>query len=207
VLIEQSSIAASRPPVRIAVAADDDGLAAALVRAFREDALLNWAFRTGAGRERGWGVYFRTALELYRGSVFALPSALGCGIWVAPDKWRLSLGRELLLAPRILKMLGWRRLVRGLGAVKKMEAQHPSELHYYLQVLGVDPSLQGQGIGSQLLAAGLERVDDDRLAVFLETSNQRNLPLYRRHGFEVQRTYDFGPGSPTMFAMWRPARK
>jgi ribosomal protein S18 acetylase RimI-like enzyme len=195
------------PDVRIAVAADDRALVPTLVRAFREDALLNWAFRAGSGRERGWGVYFQTALELYRGSVFTLESGLGCGIWVPPDKWRLSLGRELLLAPRIVQMLGLKRLLRGLRAVKRMEAEHPSEPHHYLQVLGVDPSLQGQSRGSHLLAAGLERVDHEGIAAFLETSNQRNLPLYRRHGFEVQSSYDFGPGSPTLFAMWRPARR
>lgn len=197
---------AASPDVRPAVAADDDGLVATLVRAFREDALLNWAFRAGEGRERGWGVYFRTALELYRASVVTLDTGLGCAIWVPPDKWRLSLGRELSLAPRIVQMLGFKRLVRGLGAVKKMEAQHPPERHHYLQVLGVDPTLQGQGQGSRLLAAGLEQVDRERLGAFLETSNQRNLPLYRRHGFEVHSTYDFGPGSPTLFGMWRPAR-
>lgn len=193
--------------MRVALAADDDGLVATLVRAFREDALMNWAFRAGKGRERGWGVYFRTALGLCRGSVLSLDSGLGCGLWVPPDKWRLSLGREFLFAPRIVQMLGFKRLLRGLSAVKRMEAQHPPQPHYYLQVLGVDPALQGQGMGAHLLAAGLQVVDGQRLGAFLETSNQRNLPLYRRHGFEVQNTYDFEPGSPTLFGMWRPARQ
>jgi hypothetical protein len=191
------------------VPSEDDALTASLVRAFRDDPLLNWGFRAGRGRERGWGVYFRTTLELYRpfGAVFSLDSGLGCAVWIPPEKWRLSIGRELLLAPRILSILGWRRLVRGLRAVHRIEAQHPLEPHYYLQVMGVDPTLQGRGLGGHLVTAGLERVDREGLGAYLETTKERNLAFYRRHGFEVSCTYDFGPGSPTCWGMWRPPRQ
>jgi ribosomal protein S18 acetylase RimI-like enzyme len=211
VSIEQRSIAPTPPPpeVRLAEAADDDAVVASLVRAFRDDPLMHWAFRTGAGRDHGRAVYFHTALELYRReqAIFILPSGLGAGIWVPPGKWKLGFWRELLLTPRIMQMLGVRRFFRGLGALKRMETFHPDEPHYHLQILGVDPSLQGQGMGGHLLAAGLAHVDRQGVGTFLETANSRNLPLYRRHGFEVIHTYDFGPGSPTTWSMWRPARK
>jgi ribosomal protein S18 acetylase RimI-like enzyme len=62
---------------------------------------------------------------------------------------------------------------------------HPTERHWYLGAVGVLPEHQGRGHGSALLQAGLERCDRDGLPAYLEASNERNRPLYQRHGFEV----------------------
>jgi len=45
--------------------------------------------------------------------------------------------------------------------------------------------MQGQGIGAALMRHALERVDAERLPAYLESSNSRNISLYRRFGFEL----------------------
>jgi ribosomal protein S18 acetylase RimI-like enzyme len=73
-----------------------------------------------------------------------------------------------------------------LAQVMEQMAQfHPHEPHWYLALLGADPSRQGQGLGSTLIKEGLRRCDEQRLPAYLESSNPRNIPLYERHGFEV----------------------
>jgi hypothetical protein len=51
----------------------------------------------------------------------------------------------------------------------------------------------------------LERIDRDRLPAYLESSNPRNISLYRRHGFEELGTIQVG-SSPPIVPMLRHAR-
>ncbi|CRG89379.1 hypothetical protein PISL3812_06415 [Talaromyces islandicus] len=53
----------------------------------------------------------------------------------------------------------------------------------YLDVLAVDPSHQGQGIGKALLQWGLDEADRLGLITFLE-STREGRPLYEKYGFE-----------------------
>jgi len=81
----------------------------------------------------------------------------------------------------------------------------PVEPHCYLEALAVDPDRQGQGIGSHVLAFGLRRADEAGFACRLQTSNERNLALYRRFGFEVRDETRPLKSGPPIWSMWRPA--
>lgn len=90
---------------------------------------------------------------------------------------------------------------------KMMDAHHPkTPPHAYLWFLGVRPDAQGLGVGSRMLAHGLARVDAKGLPAYLESSSPANVPLYRRHGFEVVEVLKARPDAPEMWAMWREAR-
>ncbi len=195
------------PEARHATPGDDTAMIAALVRAYRDDPIMNWAFRAGDRRERAWAAYFRANLDVYHsyGTVFTIAERRACAMWAPPGKWRIGLGRKVRLLPKIGVMLGLARFRRGLSVMARMEREHARERHWYLNLLGVDPELQGRRIGSALVGAGLALADADGCGAYLETSNPRNLPLYRRHGFEVTSSFDFGSGTPTVWLMWRPA--
>ena len=66
-----------------------------------------------------------------------------------------------------------------------IEAKHPHEPHWYLATLGTAVDQQGKGVGGALLRPVLEHCDAEGLPCYLESSKERNLPFYRRHGFEV----------------------
>lgn len=72
-------------------------------------------------------------------------------------------------------------------------------------LLGVDPTRQGQGIGSKLLSAGVERADTSGLPCYLETMNPDNVPLYQKFGFAVANEGDIPESNVHVWGMVRPA--
>jgi ribosomal protein S18 acetylase RimI-like enzyme len=75
----------------------------------------------------------------------------------------------------------------------------------YLSVLGTDPAAQGRGIGSALLAPVLRQCDEDGVPAYLESSKERNVAFYARHGFRVREELAL-PRGPQMWLMWRDPR-
>lgn len=88
------------------------------------------------------------------------------------------------------------------AALEEMDAYHPTGDHYYLTLAGVDPLLQGRGIGSRLLRAGLDRCDEQQLPAYLEATGPRSRDLYARHGFEELGVIQNG-AMPPMWPMLR----
>ncbi len=88
---------------------------------------------------------------------------------------------------------------------EQMDATHPTYPHWYLPWFGVDPALQGQGVGSVLMTQCLAIVDEDKLPAYLETPNPRNISFYVRHGFEVVGATQAG-SAPVITMMLRAAR-
>ena len=86
----------------------------------------------------------------------------------------------------------------------QLERYHPSEPHWYLPMIGVDPTHQSQGYGSALLQHALLPCDRDHTPAYLESSNPRNIPLYQRHGFEVLGTIQVGSSPPVSPMLRKP---
>lgn len=77
----------------------------------------------------------------------------------------------------------------------------PPHEDWVLETVGVRPDAQGRGVGAALLRYGLaEAARRGARAVRLETSSDRNVRLYERHGF---RTTDRGdrPDGPPVWTM------
>jgi GNAT superfamily N-acetyltransferase len=72
-------------------------------------------------------------------------------------------------------------------------------------VLGTEPEAQGQGLGSAVLGGVLEQCDRDGVGAFLESSKERNIDFYARHGFRVREEIRLLRGPP-MWSMWRDPR-
>ena len=91
------------------------------------------------------------------------------------------------------------------AVLEQMENHHPTEPHWYLSLIGVDPARRGQGIGAELLQHTLAITDEQGLPAYLESSNPANVSLYRRHGFEELGQIRVGD-YPVVTPMIRPAR-
>jgi ribosomal protein S18 acetylase RimI-like enzyme len=94
--------------------------------------------------------------------------------------------------------------VDGPVLFERIAKYHPDEPHWYLPLIGVDPAHQGKGHGNALMAYALERCDRDKLPAYLESSNPRNISLYRRHGFEPLGTIQVGSAPPIVPMLRRP---
>lgn len=106
--------------------------------------------------------------------------------WSRPGEWKTT-ARELVgLGPGLLLTLG-ARTAHALVALERVERRHPLHAHYYLAIIGTAASFQGRGAGAALLAEVLPGCDRARLPTYLESSNPRNQPFYRRHGFVAER--------------------
>jgi GNAT superfamily N-acetyltransferase len=189
-------------------ACDDDvePLAAMLARAFHDDPVTCWVY-TREQRRRHWATrFFRWQVErlLNQELSWTVDDHAGTAVWALPDQWREGVRETLslfrLTLPGVLPRLP--RVLSGLGQV---EARHPSERHFYLALLGVDPSRQGEGVGSLLIRPGLDLCDAEHMPAYLETGKERNLAFYGRHGFEIVDRLDLPKGPPVWF-LWREPR-
>jgi ribosomal protein S18 acetylase RimI-like enzyme len=197
--------------VRRAAPRDVATLVGVLSRAFDADPFYNWLLPQDARRASSFKAIFELILaEMSEGlrETFTTSDVGGAAIWLSPGMHKLSLFRQAQLLPAFSRILGWRNIPRGLRILEHMDALHARfapEPHFYLSVLGVDPSQQGRGLGSQLLEPMLARCDRDRYRVYLETARAENLPFYERHGFQTQALTEHAD-FPTFWSMTRAAR-
>jgi len=191
----------------MATSADLTGLSASLARAFHDDPVMNYLYRRPSPERdpKVANFFFLTAQrDLAHGQVWTTPGLEATAIWSAPDEWRLRVGELVRMTPATLSTFG-ARLPRALRTLSAIEKVHPKEPHWYLAVLGTHPDHQGKGLGSAVLQPVLDHCDAEGIPAYLESSKDRNVPFYRRHGFEVTGEVTL-PKGPTVWPMWRDPR-
>jgi GNAT superfamily N-acetyltransferase len=134
---------------------------------------------------------------------------LGVAVWLPPGAFPWSATRKLRATPAMLRVLA--AAPRSFGSFTRFganaEKAHPSDPHWYLEVLGVRPDAQRTGIGSRLMAPVLEVADRDGADCYLETSDPANIPYYERFGFAVSDAHlQLVPGGPPHTSMRRRPR-
>ncbi|MDP1920890.1 MAG: GNAT family N-acetyltransferase [Myxococcales bacterium] len=193
------------PPERAAAAAS------VLGRAFAKDPGFRWALPDDEKRATQLSWLAERLLRiatLLNGHVDALdeqPSAVA--LWVPVEKpWeeplRMLFRAGLFAAPFTLGLTAVRRLTVMAAPMTLMHRAFAPIPHDYLMQLAVEPREQGRGLGSALLKEGLERSERAGRAVWLETTNQRNVAFYERHGFVVKGRRSL-PNDVTLVGMLR----
>jgi GNAT superfamily N-acetyltransferase len=135
------------------------------------------------------------------GSAYCAGDGAGAALWlppgIEPDRDAMGEIMQSTLSPA--------RLEGVMALFEQMAGYHPREPHWYLPLIGVDPAQQGKGHGDALMAHALARCDRDHATAYLESSNPRNISLYRRHGFEPLGEIRAG-SSPPLVPMVRKPR-
>jgi GNAT superfamily N-acetyltransferase len=194
--------------VRPFARADLSAAVATLVRAFDDDPAMNWIFPDDQMRRRRLPGFFAATLRStslkYEGTEVAVTGAavLGAAIWLPPGTWRPPLWRQLAGLPSVAVRLRSRLTVASsfYGALVRL---HPERPHWYLSGIGTDPPVQGTGVGGELMRSRLARCDAAGMPAYLESSKERNVPFYERHGFRVSGELSIPRGGPTLWLMWR----
>ena len=194
-----SANSAPIPTVSVVAPADIERAIATLVLAFMADPVARWQYPDAQEYLALFPPFLRAfgggAIE--QGTARHVENHAGVALWLPPDVEPDHAAIEACLPPGREAEIG--------AVFERMASYHPREVHWYLPLIGVDPAQQGKGRGSALLQDTLGQCDRDHVAVYLESTNAANLPLYQRHGFELQGTIQVG-SAPPLFPMLRKAR-
>lgn len=191
------------PTVKTATASEEVSVIDALVLAFSADPATRWTW-SDPQQYLAHFPYFARAFggnAFTQGSAYTVDGYAGAALWLPPGAGPDEDAMMALLhdtaseqsrkhAPEVMEQMG---------------RYHPSEPHWYLPLMGVDPFHQGNGLGSALMKHALIPCDRDQTLAYLESTNPKNIPLYERHGFELLGTIQAGT-SPPIFPMLRKAR-
>jgi GNAT superfamily N-acetyltransferase len=202
------SIRPEAPVVRRATTADVSAIVDMLVRAFDDDPVSNFMFAGPGRRRRGLHSFFTSQLRrqyLPNGHVYVTEDLSGAALWGPPDRERHPVAELLQLFPTA-PFLASAHTIGALRLLFKVESLHPTERHWYLFTIGTAPEKQGKGVGTALLRTMLDHVDEQGDPAYLESSKERNVPLYARFGFEVIDQMPSTSGSPPIWRMWREPR-
>jgi ribosomal protein S18 acetylase RimI-like enzyme len=194
-----------------ATAADVGGVAEDLAAAFADDVMFDWFFRADRRRDEARRRFFRHLIgqmAFGAGRIERPAQGGAAAVWmpfsfVGPTPFL----QDLRALPTLLFATGLARFSRLTALRADMDAHHPMDRpHAYLWFLGVRPEAQGHGVGSRLLKVGTDRLDAAGEPAYLETQTERNIALYRRHGFEVISEHRARPDAPPLWSMWREPR-
>lgn len=185
-------------------------MAAVLARAFERDPVMMWMLPDDGARERALGRMFATMVRHHFLRTGAPEVAGGdrigaAALWDPPGMWKQSRLQELRMMPGLFRAFG-RQVGRGQQVNELMKKQHPQEPHWYLAVIGSDPTVRGTGFGQALMRSRLDRCDAEHAPAYLESSNPDNIGYYERFGFQVTGEIRLPDGGPSLWPMWRQPR-
>jgi GNAT superfamily N-acetyltransferase len=193
-------------------------VAALLADAFEVDAAYQYLFPAPATRRIGLTDFFTRNLRthLAHACTYAMTGPRGvCATATLRPPGGIHISTLTMLRQGLLPFA----LAHGLSAVKRLfwlkhtydaleaKAAH-NQPHWYVHMMGVQPDLQGRGLGSQLLERTLSQTADTnpRAPAVLTTHLPRNLVFYRRAGFELTDERVLRPPDGAPYTVWSMAR-
>lgn len=190
--------------VRAARPEDEAAAIATLTLAFGIDPATRWTWPDPQDYLNAFPRFARAfgGSGFLTGSAHIIGDHAGAALWLPPgvEPDDAALGELMRTTASPQSMSDGRQLMQ------QMASYHPREPHWYLPLIGVDPKHQGKGLGGALLGHAIDICDRDGALAYLESSNPRNVPLYRRYGFEIMGRIQVG-SSPTLVPMLRKPRR
>ncbi|HLW69300.1 MAG TPA: GNAT family N-acetyltransferase [Candidatus Binataceae bacterium] len=160
-----------------------------LARAFHDDPPFVHFVPEAAQRVRVLSSFFSRFARygMVSGEVQGTADRRGIAIWLsqehASSKLATLAGLDQLSV--IFGDVGFARLSAFLTFMEKLHHDSMAATHWYLAFIGVDPTHQGKGVGTALLKPMLDRAEAEALPCYLETFLARNVPFYRKNGFNL----------------------
>ena len=191
--------------VRQATGADVEQMAAQLCRAFADDPVMAYVFRNEGRRTKAMRTYFTSQMRgdyLPFGGCYTTDDHLGAAVWGPPGKPLLTgIGRP--------QEPGQGHALCHLPCQDHAGHDQPDRIEASARAplvsrhLGDRSRAQGRGIGSALMRPVLDHCDAEGWPAYLESSKERNIPFYARHGFAVVEEVPLPHGGPSIWTMWR----
>ena len=196
------------PAVRAAGRGEAALLGEVLADAFAEDPVFAWLIPPqGPARDTRLRTFFTSMSRAYLRRAkpcYLTVDGSAAALWAKPGAWAMPLSQVIMEA--VPNGMAFRHhLLRALRTQLQIERLHAEQSppHWYLGYLGTRSDRQGEGLGTQMLREVLAGLDTSALPAYLESSNERNLPLYERNGFRVVGELQALGLGPTIWRMWR----
>jgi ribosomal protein S18 acetylase RimI-like enzyme len=186
--------------VKISTDVESSQVIDSIVLGFSADPILRWLYP----EPQKYLTNFPTLVQLFGGrafrhnSAYHIPNYAGAALWLPPSVHPDEEGLTKLFQDSLYGT----QLEEMFSLFEQMDNFHPDEPCWHLAFIAVDPAQQNKGYGSALMEHTLEAVDHDKKLAYLESTNEANLTLYQRHGFELVGNIQAG-NSPSMFPMIR----
>jgi len=190
----------SRARIRAARSEDRARIGELLTVAFADDPPTRWLYPDEDEYRRNFPDFVRAfggdSVEL--GTAYCMEGVQACALWLAPGE----APDETALLNHVVWRMPSHRHDAIFAVFEAIGRSHPTEPHWYLPLIGVDPDIQRCGFGSALLRHTLARCDRDRTPAYLEATSPKNIRLYERHGFRCLEPVRVG-SCPPITPMWR----
>lgn len=143
-------------------------------------------------RDRYLPWYFRNILNcaLSYGEAYTTPEITGVIFTLPPGHTKISLWEYVqngfLLTPFLLGFRNYKRSMACEDFVgRTQENLLKNRAHYYLWGLAVDTRQKAKGIGTALMQPVLAKADAQKMPIYLETHDERNVKYYQRYDFDL----------------------
>ena len=165
-----------------------------LSNAFDDNKSVNYIIQQDAKRKQRIRNLMAYSFDLCHsfGDVFMSDDKKGCALILLPDKKKTTLRSILLDTKLAVSAIGLANIKKAMEREAAINKIHPDGIIYYLWFIGVDPTDQGNGVGSKLLESVIQEGLSQKRTICLETSSIKNLPWYEKHGFKTYLDLDFG---------------
>ena len=129
-------------------------------------------------------------------------------VWLPPGSAPASTIKQIRCGfiQLLLSNLNWRSLRNFFALGNKLEEMHKKDVpkqHWYLWLLAVDPSDQGKGLGSAIVAPELREADTANAPCYVETAKVVNLDFYQKQGFVIKREIKMPGEDPPLWTLIR----
>jgi ribosomal protein S18 acetylase RimI-like enzyme len=193
-------------PSRVATHDDLDRVVECLTLAFLSDPVWGVALARPDGSTSHHAAFWRSYVDgaLRYSTVFTTDDLSAVSVWIPPGGTELSDQKEAEVARLVEASLEPASATAMFDLWERFAANHPHpEPHAYLSLLATHPDHRGRGIGQQLLAEDLERLDADGIPAYLESTNPANNHRYERAGFRRIGGFTAVLDDAPISTMWR----
>jgi ribosomal protein S18 acetylase RimI-like enzyme len=156
--------------------------AGTLAQAFHDYPVFTYVFPDATERRNELPLLLQSFVHyaILHGEVYATsPNLEGVAVWLPP-----GYPGGFSTAPEVSKDALDRMAHYGREVHSVRRRQVPFS-HWFLELIGVVPDLQGRGCASALLAPMLARIGHEHLPCYLDTEVESNVAIYNRYGFRV----------------------
>lgn len=119
------------------------------------------------------------------GDIYLSGDKKACALTLFPDRKKTTLKTILLDVKLAFSCIGLSRILKVLERESAIKSNYPSTPILHLWFIGVAPSMQGKGLGKQLLSEIINESKNQNRPIYLETSMTENLSFYEKAGFEI----------------------